>query len=227
MSAGFPEKAYYCWNEALNLDGDSAYYYNLLSGNEFFRGNFEKAVQYSDKVYSMDSTYTYLPTFISLFLGNIFLGNHEKSLKYLNKYLELNKTSEQANISHYNEWIFGYIFWKNGYKEKADYFFDDAIKNSKRLIDLGRAYAQSPEVYYDLAAIYAFRGETDKAFENLRIFSQKPCVEIKWGTLLKNDPLFNSIRDETEFQRIARYVEGKYQKEHERVRKYLVENNLI
>ena len=64
------------------------------------------------------------------------------------------------------------------------------------MIDLGRAYAQSPEVYYDLAGIYAFRGETDKAFKNLRIFSQKPCVEIKWGTLLKHERVRKSLREQ-------------------------------
>jgi TolB-like protein/Tfp pilus assembly protein PilF len=227
MLAGFPEKAYDCWKEALNLDGDSAKYYILLSGSEFFRGNFEKAGQYADKVYSMDSTTIYLPTFINLFLNNIFLGNHEKSLKYLIKYLELIKTLEQADISYYNEWIFGYIFWKNGYKEEADYFFDETIKNSIRMVDLGRSYAQSPEVYYDLAAVYAFRGATDKAYENLRIFSQQPCVEIKWGTLLRNDPLFSNIRNEPEFQQIVRKIDAKYQAEHERVRKWLEEQGRL
>jgi hypothetical protein len=40
---------------------------------------------------------------------------------------------------------------------------------------------------------------------------------------MKTDPLFNSIRNEPEFQQIVRYVEAKYQAEHERVRKWLEE----
>jgi hypothetical protein len=39
--------------------------------------------------------------------------------------------------------------------------------------------------------------------------------------LMKNDPLFNSIRNEPEFQQIVKNVEAKYQAEHERVRKWL------
>jgi TolB-like protein/Tfp pilus assembly protein PilF len=226
MLAGFPEKAYYYWKEALNLDGDSSKYYACLGFNEFYRGNYEKAIEYTNKVYSIDSTAnTYSYTFVALALNYIFLGNYEESLKYINKHLELLESLKQTDIG--NEWIIGYIFWKSGYKEKAEYFFDETKKNSNRMIDLGRAYAQAPEVYYDLAAIYAFKGEMDKAYKNLRIFSQKPCVEIKWGTLLKNDPLFNRIRTEGDFQQITRDVEAKYQAEHERVKKWLEEQGML
>jgi molybdopterin converting factor small subunit len=39
--------------------------------------------------------------------------------------------------------------------------------------------------------------------------------------LIKSDPLFNSIRNEPEFQQIVKDLEAKYQAEHERVRKWL------
>ena len=45
--------------------------------------------------------------------------------------------------------------------------------------------------------------------------------------LIKNDPLFNSIRNEPEFQQIVRDVEAKYQAEHERVRKWLEEQGKL
>jgi len=44
---------------------------------------------------------------------------------------------------------------------------------------------------------------------------------------MNNYPIFNSIRDEPEFQQIARDVEAKYQAEHERVRKWLEENDML
>ncbi len=46
-------------------------------------------------------------------------------------------------------------------------------------------------------------------------------------SLLKNDPLFDSIRNEPEFQKIVRDVEAKYQAEHERVRKWLEEQGML
>lgn len=44
---------------------------------------------------------------------------------------------------------------------------------------------------------------------------------------IKNDPLFNSIRDEPEFQQIVKDMEAKYQAEHERVKKWLAENDML
>lgn len=44
---------------------------------------------------------------------------------------------------------------------------------------------------------------------------------------LTYDPFFDSIRDEHEFQQILRDVETKYQIQHEEVRKWLEENDLL
>jgi molybdopterin converting factor small subunit len=39
--------------------------------------------------------------------------------------------------------------------------------------------------------------------------------------------MLDSLRDEPEFLQIVRDVEAKYQAEHERVRKWLEENNML
>jgi tetratricopeptide (TPR) repeat protein len=219
--AGFSEESYYYWKEALNLDGDSSKYYYCLWGDEFNHGNFEKAIKYITKAYSLDTTVYQMDSFFNLAYTHLFLGNYNESLKYINKHIERLKAIGATEIS--GMWIIGYIYWKNGYKEKAEYFFDRTIKNSYRMIDLGRAYAQNLSVYYDLAAIYAFRGDTDKAYKNLRIYNQQQTENLGMVTTIKNDPLFDNIRDEPEFQQIVRDVEAKYQAEHERVRKWLEE----
>jgi hypothetical protein len=115
----------------------------------------------------------------------------------------------------------GYSYWQNGYKEEAEYYFDDQINYCNRMIELGRLFAQSLFPYYDLAGVYAFRGEKDKAYKNLRIFNQRKTECLWMVMLIKTDPLFNSIRNEPEFQQIIRDVEAKYQAEHERVKKWL------
>ena len=43
------------------------------------------------------------------------------------------------------------------------------------------------------------------------------------SALIKTDPLFNSIRNEPEFQQIVKDIEAKYQAEHERVKKWMEE----
>ena len=43
----------------------------------------------------------------------------------------------------------------------------------------------------------------------------------------KYNPLFNSIRNDPEFQKIVRSWVAKYQAEHERVRKWLEEQTML
>jgi hypothetical protein len=66
-------------------------------------------------------------------------------------------------------------------------------------------------------------GDKAKAYENLKIFNHLQSFTLGWVTLLKNDFVSDSLRNELEFQQIVRDVEAKYQTEHERVRKWLKE----
>jgi hypothetical protein len=75
--------------------------------------------------------------------------------------------------------------------------------------------------------LYAFRGEKEKAYENLRIFNQIEEVPYWMPGLIRSDELFESIRDEPEFQQIVRDVEAKYQASHERVRQWLEGNDML
>ena len=121
----------------------------------------------------------------------------------------------------------GYVYWKNGYKEEAEYYLNKALENSYKQIKLGRDLSAQFLSYYDIAAGHAFRGERDKAYENLKIFNQKKIMPLSMVTLIKVDPLFDSIRDEPEFQQIVKDMESKYQTEHERVGKWLEEQGML
>jgi hypothetical protein len=45
--------------------------------------------------------------------------------------------------------------------------------------------------------------------------------------VVSSDPLFDNIRDEPEFQQIVPDVEAKYHAEHERIRQWLEENEML
>jgi len=223
-NAGFPERAKNYLLEAFKLDGDSVNYYFNLVGIEGNYGNYKNAIELSLKGYAIDSNYVN-------FLRNLgyyymFFGQYEESLKYFNKYtdrlISLGTLSSAYNLMH----RIGYVYWQNNYKEEAEKYFDISAEYCNKMIELGGRgwWGYHFYNYYDLAGIYAFRGEKDKAYENLRIFNQNETEPFWMVTLIKDDPLFNSIRDESEFQQIVRDVEVKYQAEHERVRKWLEEN---
>lgn len=92
---------------------------------------------------------------------------------------------------------------------------------------MGRIRSKNFYSHYDLAGIYAFLGEKEKAYDILRILRKReefPIVLYKW---FKMDPLFDGIRNEPEFKQIEIDLDARYQAEHERVRKWFEENNML
>ena len=153
------------------------------------------------------------------------LGQFDESLKYFEKNVKRLKEIGALDIDDMQR--IGYVYWHKGYKEEADYYFTEQINYCMRVIELERSYSQSYYSYFDLAGVYAFKGDKEKAFENLRIFNQKKRMQMVDVLLFKIDPLLDRIRDEPEFQQILSDVEAKYQAEHERVRQWLEENDML
>jgi TolB-like protein len=219
---GFTEKAKNYYREAFKLDGDSLEYLIGLGSIEFFSGNTGNSVDFYLKGYTIDTN----NTLILLYLGSsyMYLEQYKISFNYYKKYLERLKIFGGSPLNYMHR--IGYVYWQNGYEDEAEYCFDEQINYCNEMIELGRSLIQTLLPYYDLAAVYAFRGEKDKAYENLRIYNNQRKIEILGiVNLIRFDPLFDSIRDEPEFQQIVRDMEAKYQAEHERVRKWLEERN--
>jgi len=230
--AGFPEKANQYYLDKLKLDGDSLNYYAALASDEFFLSNFNLSIEFGIKGYAIDSTNEEILQILGI--NYAWLGRHEESLKYYKKWLEGLKTrgalaiSSPFNSNLYNNiHRIGYSYWQNGYKKEAEYYFNEQINYCNRMIDSKRLFAQTLYPYYDLAGVYAFRGDRIKSYENLKIFNQRKIEPLWMVMLIKTDPLFDSIRNEPEFQQIVRDVEAKYQTEHERVRKWLKEQGML
>jgi TolB-like protein/predicted Zn-dependent protease len=221
-NAGFPDKANQYFKDKLKLDGDSLAYYYALADVEFWHANFNKSTEYAEKGYAIDSTNEDI--LYSLGHNYAWLGQYEESLKYYKKYYERLKTNGELNTGSMHR--IGYAYWQNGYKKEAEYYFIEQIKYDTRMIELKRSL-YGLYAYYDLAGVYAFRGEKVKAYKNLRLLNQIQWIPLWMSMLMKTDPLFNSIRNEPEFQQIARDVEAKYQAEHERVRKWLEEQGKL
>ena len=227
--AGFIEKSKYYCQEALKLDDDSLQYYDMFAGYQVEQENYINANEYLKRGYAIDSTN--ISILNNLGFNYMSLGKFKESLFFYKKWFEsLNAigdlTSNSLNRLN-NMHRIGYVYWKNGYKKEAEFYFDKQMECCLSLIKSGRPYAQLYYTYYDLAGVYAFRGEKDKAYENLRSFNQRQRMPIWMARLIKNDPLFDNMRNEPEFQQIVRDVNAKYQAEHERVRKWLEDQKLL
>ncbi len=221
--AGFPDKANQYFLDNFKLVGDSLTYYSWFADIEFWSENFNKSIEYGEKGYTIDSTNDDILK--GLARNYELLGQYKESLKYYKKWLERKKTKDENPIADFQR--LEYVYWQNGFKEEAEYYCNEQIKFCNKSIELGRSWGQKLYPYYDLAGIYAFKGERDEAYKNLRIFNQMQKIPKWMATYIKIDPLFNSIRNEQEFQQIVKEVDSKYQAEHERVRKWLEENNML
>ena len=220
-AAGFIEKVNFYTMEAFKLDGDSVKQYHQLFLNEWLSGNYAKTMEIAKKGYAIDSSD--ITNFVNVAYSYMFIGQFEEALLWFKRYVERLKSLDRTTIINMHR--IGYAFWKNGYEGEAEYYFKEQVAYCSRIIELGRHHELTKHNYYDLAAVYAFQGDKDKAYENLRIFNKKETMGLPMVTWIKTDPLFDNIRDDKEFQQIVHDVEAKYQAQHERVRQWLEEND--
>jgi TolB-like protein/Tfp pilus assembly protein PilF len=218
---GFLDKSRHYFHEGMKLSGDSAHYYYAMAQNAFFSGEDNKAIDYSRKAILLDSTTD------KGYLAQALLrsGKHKEALVVYESWID--DMNESGGFDPRYAYRIAYAYWRNGLTEEAEYYFEKQIEYSSALINLNRPWAQDYFTYYDLAGVYAFRGEKEIAYENLKAFNQIQEVPFWTDALIKREPFFDSIRDEPEFQQIVRDVEAKYQASHERVRQWLEENDLL
>jgi TolB-like protein len=217
--AGFPEKGKYFYLEALKLNGDSTGYMDrFIVHSAGIQGDYKKIIEYFGRRYLTDSGN--MEVIRALCYGYTFSGRYQEALKLMEKYISRFKASGDDEFPFGMH--FGFVFYQNGYRKEAEYYWQKEIDAYNGAINSG--FPESNSVwYYSLATIYAFRGDKARAYENLKKFSQNPTYQLIFVSLLRNDPMFSSIRNEPEFQKIMKDVEAKYQVLHEGVGKWLEE----
>lgn len=220
--AGFSGVAQRLYKNYFIQELDSLKYY-VLSGMVEPVNDLESAAENLHKAYAIDSTN---PTHL-FFAGErmIAAGHFKDGLKDLRKYSEL--CSRYGIIPHNTMHRVGYYLFQAGYKQDAAYFFDQQEEICKRLIELDRPYAQRDLAQFDLALTYAFRGKQDKAIDQLKMIQNKSSVSLMITGFLSTDPMLESIRNGAEFQEISNDLGIKYQAEHERIRQWLEENDML
>jgi tetratricopeptide (TPR) repeat protein len=205
--------------EAIKLETDSIKYYFWLYE---FEGDTQKGFEFLEKGYSIDSTNISILEMLAIYYSEI--GKFKESLFFYRKFLDRSKERGIIRVNSMHR--VGYVYWKNGLADSADCYFNKQIEYCNNAIKLGRTYGIS-WAFYDLAGVYAFKGNKIKAYENLKIFNQKQRMPVWFVDYLNTDRLLNSIRNEPDFQQIKREVEAKCLAEHERVKKWLEEQGML
>ncbi len=221
--AGLKEEAINYTTEALKLDGDSAAFYGLLMEIEDGAGNPEKSIEFGLKANSLDSTNSWVVYLLAI--QHMFLGKNEEYLKYMKAHLR--QIDLLKNPSPFTMFRIGHAYWVNGFKNEAERRFKTAQKFYDEMLGLGRHFSQDLHTFYNLAAINAFLGNREKAYEYLQIVNEKQRMPRWMVKDINHDPLFDSLRNEPEFRKVVKDVEKKYQAEHERVKNRLAHEGII
>ncbi len=221
---GLFTKAKRSTEKAFALYRDSLNYLLMLNDLDFQKFDHEAGIRVLMQAYQLDSTDNRV--LLMLNWHHMFLEQYGEALIYCRKWIEhMNQT---AYFEYNNMHRVAFVLWQNGFKEEAYYYFSLQEDYCNRLNELDQVRARGKWTYYDLAAIYAFLGDKEKAYKNLRIYNQKESEQwLGMVHLIKTDPLFDSLRGEEEFMQIASDIEAKCWKGHERIKAWLEENDML
>ena len=220
LDVGFIDKAKYYYNEAFVLDSNKASWLRSMAFVEFCAENFEEALTLWKQLEGIDSTSTSIQNYYY-----VIPGHSIEAYKVALRDIENFKRSGALNLirSHRT----GYAFWHVGKKKEAEYYFKQQISYSEESIKLSRDIEQRKTAHYDLAGTYAFLGDKNKAYKSLDEYSKRNTFALWMVVFAKHDLLFENIRYEERFQKIIKEIESKYLAEHERVKKWLGEQDMI
>ena len=219
---GFGDLAKSYFTQVLNLNGDSLHYYMRLSFIEWNNGNIQEELKYEIKVSSLNPSATR-----DLIIGRCYLlvNDFEHALAHYEKYLDENGESTGELFENYHR--LAYAYSQLGLEDKAKYFFNKQTEICIEAETTGSYYFISGQGQYELAGVYAATGQKTKSLDYLRMVNQVEKYPA-WGYHLSRlNPLFDSIRDDPEYQQFLHDIEVKYLREHNRVKQWLEENDML
>ncbi len=211
--SGFLTEAEEYINESLELNpenvGALVEKANLLTE---MTGKYEEAREILVELFKKDSSNLWVIRHLALtcYLKRDF----EDAYKYYKKFAEMLETKQLVrNPGDYCR--IGFVFHKMGMEQESEEYF---IKFEN---------LNSSNNYLKYAKYYSFRNDTVKAFECLKLFSEQNNYPIYNIRNLKQEPLFDNIRELPEFQKLLTEIEVKFWKNHEQIRKNLEKKGLL
>lgn len=221
--AGFFEESKHCAEIAFELDNDSLLWYMSLAGYENANGRHKKGTEYFLKAYAINP----LNSNLLLLLGKAYsdAGEYEQAVRYFDEYIEFLKQRNALDglgVVHRA----AYAYWQIGRKEEAAYYFDLQIKNTLKDLDLKRPFHQFRLI--DIAEVYAFNGDKENAYKYLQfILNQPVCIPFWLYDIVKNDPQFDKLRNESQFKLLEKSYRDRYELEHQKVKNWITDNQII
>jgi len=211
---GLYKKSEELYKAAAGLDNDSSALVRGRANLERASHNYQMGLNLINIAYKGDSTNWFNADEKAWILS--LMGRYQEALNIRLEWKKLLK-GEQATMTN----RIGYLYAMLGKKEKSEAYFKIAVDNAEQAIRINNTYAQWKFAHYDLAGIYAFLGEKEKAYQYLSEVNKRKIQPVWFLTMMKDDQLFESIRNEDRFQKIIKEMESRTIDERDRVMRWL------
>jgi len=148
-----------------------------------------------------------------------FLRDYENAYSYFSKMTEI---CEDQGLDLYQgeKAKIGLILSKLGMEKESAVYFQEYLDFAEN----------DPSIYRDLslAAYYSYMGNTERALEHMELFSEQENYPYWYILFLEmDDPLFENVRGNPEFQKIMREINLKFWKHHKEIKDSLKKKGLL
>jgi tetratricopeptide (TPR) repeat protein len=184
---------------------------------QFISRDQDKALSLYIRGYSMDSS-----QINCLYgMGSVYMeqGRFEESFTFMESFRD--SLLARNTFNPFRTMILGFIYQKCGKTELARELFDEQV------VYCNRMFSRDPNTHGTMAIIYAQTGNEKMAMDHLRSLNKMPRCDVYAVRNLEEDLFFTAIQDDPEFRQIRTEVNLKFQAEHERVARWLRENEIL
>jgi TolB-like protein/AraC-like DNA-binding protein/Tfp pilus assembly protein PilF len=147
-----------------------------------------------------------------------YMRDYTSAYKYFKKYLEIKKALD-LDIYRSEDGKIGLVLSKIGLSVESEKYFSYYL-----------AYAENDNSIYkhlSLSIYYSYKGDTDKAIDELKLFSQQTNYTYWVILFLKIDPLVDNISNLSEFKKVSNDLEIKFWNNNKRIKSSLKEKGLL
>jgi len=147
-----------------------------------------------------------------------YMRDYEAASQYYKKFTAIKKAYKLDMLPAEDVKI-AVVFDKIGMKAESDALFNAYLE-----------YAENDRSIYkdqSLAVYYSYKGDTQKALEHLKLFSQQDNYQYWTILFLEMDPLVDNIKELPEFQQLMDAIEKKFWENHKKIKATLEEKKLL
>jgi TolB-like protein/lipoprotein NlpI len=216
---GFYNNAIEVYNQIFQLTADTLTFYFQMGGAAYVRQDYKERIRWQRKMLEFDPDNFIACVFLT---DNYFLiGEVDSAQYYADRMIELRET---VGMAVGWEMIYGYVLWQKGDKKEAMQNFDIQNRFSNQLIESDNG---GDFQFLQLAQIYAITGQKEKAIEYLYKIDYKTFKQRWFIVRMDESPFFKEIKSDQRYQDILNTMKLVWQEEHEKVRAWLEEEEML